>query len=780
MKASERRRRILDIFLKKGSLSYEEILDEMSGLGNEEKILNDMDNLVFFRFLEHLKEDKNKLKLRSVTEKQMNDNIKRIDKRLSKIAHEISPWYRKLTILTVLDESPPVDAEEILHMLATAISFPQSLQIVTASLRILESHTYVSRMEKELHKFRLTDKGRNLLMMPPLEKADELKKLEDEFADEYKTVVILDIVRKHGKIGRGISTGRIIAVLQEEYGRRGNNRRAVRKTLDSMVYSGILNVSEDKRGSMGGSYTLGDTALLIFGITHMVNSMNIHYPIADFKETVEQFFSNHEIRAFPVNKKLRINKILDFLEQYGENMEIAPKDLWVSYVRFLSDCLQSWKGELWEESETRCIVACILSRLSPSGVSVRKLREFPPPLPSEKQYHHQIGIAREYYLNATESYLKIGNYEEALRSFDHLESLSWKSPEFLILKGRIEMLRCDVRNPGEFEKVMKIFEEAVEISKKEKKVIAIFQKGLAYYQRGYYKEAGETWEKCLESKLFDNQKIILNHNLANAYSLSGHLEKAKTLYEKTVETARNLNMEKYRVNALVSLTDVLIDLCLWDEAEEKLKEIIKICGERQFARAEALAKANMGTLLTKKGDCEKALFYLEEAVKLGYKVCDPYEYGSILIHLGDTFRKLQMIDEAMDVYDETLQLIDKSDLELMLAAEIRKADLYIDRGDFDRSLELSKAVLEEAWLDDRRSRAEAHRIQGKVYLLKKDHYKAKECLEESEEIFVDLKLQYELLEVYELLELCCKTLKDGRETYYKNERENIQKRIGLL
>ncbi|MBU7046362.1 MAG: tetratricopeptide repeat protein [Theionarchaea archaeon] len=780
MKASERRRRILDIFLKKGSLCYEEILYEMSDLGNEEKILNDMDNLVFFRFLEHLKESKNKLKLRSVTEKQMKDNIKRIDQRLSKIVYEISPWYRKLTILTILDDSPPSDAEEILNMLATAMRFPQSPQVVTTSLKILESHTYVSRMEKELHKFKITDKGRNLLMMHPLEKALELKKLEDEFADEFKTFVILDIVRKHGKIGRGISTGRIIAVLQKEYGRRGNNRRAVRKKLDNMAYCDLLNASEDKRGSMGGSYTLGGTALAFFGITPMVNPMNMHIPIADFKETVEQFFNNYEIRAFPVEKKLHIKKILDFLEQYEQNMEIAPRDLWVSHIDFLSTCLRNWKGISWEESETRCIIACILSRLLPSNISVHRLREFSPPLPSEKQYHRQIGIAREYYFKAAESYLKSGNYEEALRSFDHLESLSWKSPEFLILKGIIEMLRCDVRKPGEFEKVMKIFEEAVEMSKKEKKVIAIFQKGLAYYQRGYYKEAGKTWEKCLESKLFDNQKIILNHNLANAYSLSGHLEKAKTLYEKTVETAKNLNMEKYRVNALVSLTDVLIDLCLWDEAEEKLKEIFKVCGERQFARTEALAKANMGTLLTKKGDCEKALFYLEEAVKLGYNVCDPYEYGSILIHLGDTFRKLQMIDEAMDVYDETLQLIDKSDLELMLAAEIRKADLYIERGDFDRSLELSKAVLEEAWLDDRRSRAEAHRIQGKVYLLKKDFYKAKECLEESEKIFVDLKLQYELLEVYELLELCCKTLKDGRETYYKNERENIQKRIGLL
>ena len=777
MKASERRRKILDIFLEKSPLSYKEILNEMSDLGNDIEILSDIDNLVFFRFIEHTKEDKNKLKLRSVTKKQMKDKIERINQRISKIDYEIPPWYRKLAVLTVLDKSHPADTDEVLGMLKNIYPYMQwPPQIVKTSLRILESHTYVSRMKKELHKFRLTNKGRDLLVNLPLEQASELKDLEDEFADEFKTFVILDIVKKYSRIGRGISTGKIIALLQEDYGKRGNNKRAVRKKLDNMVYSELLNVSEDKRGPRGGAYTLGDAALLLFGKKPWVNSMNMHNPVMDFKETVEHFFNDHEIRAFPVEKKSHIKKILDFLEQYEDNMEIVPKDLWISYINFLIGCLKGWKGKSWEESETRCIIACILSRLLPSEVSVRILEDYSPPLPSKEQYLHQIGITREYYFNMTESYLKLGRYKDALSSFNHLESLCWKSPEFLILKGKIEIHRYDVRKPGEFEKIIKLFEEAEKISKREEKVIALFQKGLAYYQRGYFTEAIKTWEKCLKSKLFDDQKIMLNHNLANAYALSGNLEGAKTLYEKNMETAEAVNMEEHRVNALVSLTDVLIDLCLWNEAEERLKETIQAC-EKHFPRAEALAKANMGNLLTKKGDYEEALSYLEEAVKLAYEICDPYEYGSILIHLGDTFRKLQMTDEAMDAYEKALQLIDKSDLNLMLTAEIKKADIYIDKGDLERSLELSKAVLEEAWLDDRRSRAEASRIQGKVCLLRKDFYKAKKYLEESEGIFEDLKLQCELLEVYELLEKCCRTLKDEKEGYYKTRRENIKERI---
>ncbi len=778
MKASERRRKILDIFLEKGSLSCDEILEEMSG-SDDAEILSDCDNLVFFRFIEHTKEDKDRLKLRSVTEEQMGNNIDRIERRLSKIVHEIPPWYRKLAILKILDESS-ADSEEVLHKLKSAVHAQWSPQMVNTSLRILESRSYVRRMEKELQKFRLTDKGKTVLAKSPLEKISELKKLGDEFADEFRAVTILDIVRKYSKIGRGISTGKIIAVLQGEYGRRGNQRRAVRKTLDKMVYCGLLNVSEDKRGPMGGSYTLGETALRLFeGPKVNLMDMNVHDSVIDFKETVTQFFAHHEMNAFPPDKKSRLNRVLDFLEQYEKNMEIAPKDEWVSHLMFLSTCLKGWKGTLWEEKETRCILACILSRLLPSRVSIQILEECPPPLPSRKQYIHQTGIAREYYFNVTKNYLRLGKYKEAVGSFDHLESLYWESPEFLILKGRIEMLRYDVRKPGEFKKVLKTFEDAEKMAKGEEKIFALFQKGLAYYQRGYFEEAKKTWEKCLESRLSDDQKLILNHNLANAYTLSGNLEGARALYEKTIEAAESLNMGKYRVNSLVSLTEVLIDLCLWDEAEKKLKETIQTCEEGHFLQAEALARANMGTLLTKRGKFDEALSYLEEAVKLAHSFCDPYEYGSILMELGDTFRKLQMTDEAMDVYERALQLIDRSDLNLMLAAEMKKADLYIDKGDYERSLELSKRVLEEAWLDDRRSRAEAYRIQGRVYLLKKEFYEARKHLEKSEEIFRSLELQYELVEVYELLEKCCRALKDEKENDYKMKREDLKQHISL-
>lgn len=778
MTVSERVRTVLDSVLRRGSLSYEEILHEMSDLQADIEILRDIDNLVFFRFMEHSKENKNRLKLRKRTEEQMMENPKRVTQRILRIVYETPPWYRKLVVLSTLQELETADEEEIRYTLNRELPHEKwPSQIINTSLRILEFRGYVSRLEKNLHKFTLTDKGRNLLVKCAAEKNSELKDLEDELSDQFKTFFLLDIVSTHGEVQRGISTGRILMTLQEQYGRRGNNRRAVRNILNKMVQCGLLNVSETKRRALGGAYTLGSTALTIFGVKLEENVLNMHPSILGFKETVEKVFEGCEINNFPFYKKSRVNHILDFVQEYEQNMDLAPKDIWVSHIMWLYSLLKDWKGTSWGELETRCILGCILSRLLPPGESIRILKDYPPPLPDEEQYVYQPGIAREYYFNLTKNHLSYGNYEEAQRSFDHLEPLCWTTPEFLIVKGRVEMLRYNTRKPGELEAIIDIFREAERISKGNQKISVLFQKGLAYYRRGYYKEAEETWEQCLKSRIFENQKIILNHNLANIYVLSGHLEKARGIYEQNLESARKLHEEKYVTYSLINLSDVLIDLCLWKEAEETLAEAIRMCEAHQYLRAEALARAGMGNLLTRRGKYEAALSYLEDAVKLADKTCDPFEYGSILIHIGTVFKKLKMVDEALDAYDTALRLISTSDLNLTLTAEIDKADLYIEKGDFERSLELSEAVLKEAWLDDRRSTAEAHRIQGEVYLMKKDAFRAKSHLEQSEKIFEDLNLKYQLLEVYQLLERCYHLLNDEKELHYRTAREALEKAL---
>ena len=784
VQTSKRRKKILEIFVEKGPLSYEEILDETSELGDPADILSDIDILVFFKFLQNVGVKRSELtpdtlvEMRPETGNQMQDNPLRINSRLTKLEHEFPPWYRKLAVLKVLDNQN-MACEEIINMLCNQFPLVRWHPLLTmASLRILKKHAFVSTGEKDSEKYTLTHKGGEWLEGLPIQKFLRFRKLKDEFTNEFRTIVILDIVRKYDETG-GISSRRIIRHLQSEYGIRGNNKRAVLNTLNSMVLTGLL-VSE------GNVYHLSKIIEYIplkvkkrLKRKEMI-TMNDYHSIQDFKETVEQFFDAYEIPNLREDIQSSIRQILYDLEQCNQDLSLRSPDEWLNHIVFLSSCLQEFRADTWGKGVFRCIIACVLSRLLLSEVSIKILLDYPPPFsPSKEHRHHCEGIAREYYFNLTEIYLDLGENEKAFQSFNYLKLLSWESFEFFILEGTVEMKKGTMSEAiNTFERA---FKRASKMSKEEEKIVALFHIGLAHYQRGDFTEAEETWERCLKLKCTVNQEIIVRHNLANAYRMSGESEKAKKFYEDSIAFAeRYPQKEEFKTESYVGLANILIDLCLWEEAERTLEEVIQECTEKGFSLVLALAETNFGVLLGRKGRYEEALAYHERALDRVDKGSNPQEYSMILTNKGDTLRQLKRVDEALTTLKEAHELVGSENQVLIQIVKISLADVYVDIGDFDKSWELAHSVLQERWLGNRRSEAEAQRIQGIILLRKNEFQRAKESLEQSERILNKLKLKYELLQVYKLLEVCYRRLKnEERETHYRNERETLVQQIGL-
>lgn len=832
MKISERRKKILDIFNEKEILSYNEILSKMSGTGEDIDILSDLDTLVFFKFLQHVKPRgksefgfTTQLELRPRTKTQMKDNPSRVISRLKKLEHEFPPWYRKLAVLTALNQyGMEIDA----IFKAVRDQYPQvrwSPLSVGASLKILErdKHKYVStEKEKNSEKYTFTSTGELLLEKCPFQQFLILRKLKDEFTTEFRTYEILNMVRDNNKAG--MSSGTIARYFQSKYGIRGNKRKAIRNTLENMIFSGLLRVSGGTKKRSGHMYHLGKTAESLLMNRERPAELLLgkdwrdkmdNRSIQNFKEMVEQFFREHEIFGIKRDDKSSIEQILDDLEQCKLDLSLRLPEEWATHIVFLTDHLRHVKADTWEKRAFQCISACILSRLLPPEVSVRILKDYPPPTkPPEELHRSYTRIAQEYYSNLTEAYLDLGEYEKAFESFNYLELLSWKSFDFFILEGRIKMLQCDMRKTSEAREVLGAFKNALKMSKGKERVIALFYMGLAQYQRGdfemkeklkpttpeeeeRYKElekrmkpktheeewerkgAKEIWESCLKMPCTVDQEIVVRHNLANIYRMLGDLEKARENYERIIVLAGDFpEKEEFKVKSFIGLSNVLIDQCSWDKAEEKLKETIQECTET-FPPVAAFAKMNLGVLLGRKGKYEEALACYKEALHFVNKKDNPQEYGTIFINRGDAFRHLKRMEEAMDAFKEAETAIGTENTIPLLALELSKADLFIDMGDLEEGWRLSRSVLQGAWLDNKRLEAEAKRIQGTVLFRKNEFYRARKSLEESEKIFGDLGLQYELLEVYALLEACCQRLKDEEQEIYRGKRENLLKEIGL-
>ena len=794
MQASERRRKILKIFQEKGKLTYNEILNESSELGDPIDILSDLDTLVFFKFLQHRKTQRDvepnleELELRPDPKtKELPIDDHKVLSRLAPLEQEYPSWYRKLAILTVLTRM--MSMEEVLESVNTR--YPHVMWshfLVEASLKILEDSKFVSaEKKKDSITYTQAPKGEILLKKSPIQQFSTLKKLTDEFTGEFRAHEILRIVGENNK--SGISSGRIVRYFQRKYGIRGNKRRAIRNTLRNMVFSGLLRVAggTEKRG--GHVYFLGKTAEYLF----LKKDGEIMHDIKDFKGTVKQFFETYKS---DIKKDIQstIERVLEDLEQCkGDLWSISPR-IWTDHIMLLSGYLQE-RTDVWEKQILQCIVACILSRLLPPQISLDLLKDYSPPSPgSEKEYLYYSGVVREYYFNLTETYMSLSRYEEALSSFERLELLSWESFDFLLLKGRIKMSQCGVRNQNEFIGVLTTFENArnraCEKSKRREEALALFYIGLLHFRRGDFEEAKKAWHKCRDLESSNNLRINLYHNLANAYRLSGEFDKAEEYYRGSIDRTRpdpgigeldviSQGLHGLRAKSFLGLANTLIDSCSWGEAEKILRELIQECTEKEILPVVAIAKTNLGDLLTRKKNFREALLCHEGALKLVDEHENPREYGIILINLGNALRLLQRFDEALDAFEKAFEVIGKENSLLLQELELCLADLYIDMGSLEKSLELSHSVLQERWLDNSRSEAKAQQIQGKVYLLKKDYREALGHLEKSKRIFHELALDYDLFEVYKLLETCYSALNSEIEAHYSIKRETLQQKLGL-
>jgi tetratricopeptide (TPR) repeat protein len=778
MKNLKRRKEILDVFKEDKTLSYQGVIERIEG--NPTDILNDLDILVSFNFLQNVKTKRKVilgpealLELRPRTEKQMEENPQKTVSRLSPLEREIPSWYQKLVVLTVLSQGEKT-AQEVFEVMRDKYpDFTWKHQLVEASLKILEENKYVDQKNKEDF-FTLTTRGRSLLEKPAIHQFADLKVMKEEFTTETRALEILNLVGEKAPI----SSRRIAEYLQKEYGMKGNKRKAVRNTLQNMVYCGILRVTGGVGGRGGSTYQLGKTeAYIRLG----GDKMGTH-EIQDFKGVVDQFFHQSNVRGIK-GKEPTVKEVLDELDHCKQDLSLRLPGEWVKRMVTLSEYLNDVQGEQWEERAFRCIVACALSRLLPPQITLPMLRDYPPPsmpLSGEQLLQFQ-GIAREYFFNMTEAYLEVAEFEEAFRSFEQLNLLCSETYDFLILKGRIEMLRRNIRDPAEFNTLLALFESAFKKSKGRERITAYFYVGLIHYQRGDYEEAKNQWEMALELESNQDRRIVIQHNLANAYRLSWKLEEARALYETIRTLAQVLKgKEEFRIESLLGLANVLIDLCQWDKAQETLQEVIKECAEGEFPLLDALARTNLGVLQYRRGKYEDALSHHETALYLIDEEVHPVEYGSVLINMADALRELQRTDEALQALDKAVALVGGSDMTLAVAAEISRADLLISMGDFTGSMRLAQSAFQETWLESPYPKAEAHRIRGTIYLHRKDFFRAKEELERSREILEKPQLKYELLRVYRLLESCYRGLNDKKkEELYRAGAERVTQLMGL-
>lgn len=516
--------------------------------------------------------------------------------------------------------------------------------------------------------------------------------------------------------------------------------------VNILIFTGIL--VRKSNGSGSYIYTTGETTSYI-----QEEGLYMYHSIKEAAQSLE-YFVDYAPEIHPIIKNLKKGTIVPGSQQ------------WVDYITLLSQYLI----DSAQSKEFLCAVACILARLLPPSVSVGILEQVQPPTKEriKKREKREINkfytdLYREYYFLLTEGYLSTKSIKKAAALLKIFESIAKKSFEFFILKGTIEIKKNNLQG------ALHAFEHAFEKAQENEKFTAKFYQGLVYYRLGNVKKAAAAWELCTHLKCSATRKNIVYYSLGNIYRISGNLSAAHTYYTKSIQLATELNTEKRVIRSFLGLANVFIDRCLWDKAEKTLKDIISTCTEKKYSIILALAESSLGNLYCRTGHYKKALEYHQEALQLVTRKNHPYECGMILIKVGDALRRLNRLDTALKTMKDAYT-VSKTNRTLSQAIQVGLADVYIDLKEYDTAQNILQAVLKETGNANQRAEAEVHRSLGRLYLEKKEYASAEHHLIQSEKIFREFQLYYELRNVLSLIEKFYKEIKnEEKEKYYRTQ-----------
>lgn len=132
-----------------------------------------------------------------------------------------------------------------------------------------------------------------------------------------------------------------------------------------------------------------------------------------------------------------------------------------------------------------------------------------------------------------------------------------------------------------------------------------------------------------------------------------------------------------------------------DSAIKEYQELLKHCRDASHLDRKAETFTQIGQLLCKQGEYDRALGYLQRAIGAYRRLDDPVGTCKALRNLGVVYVELGEFEEAESTYDEAIDLARNSDQELLYADLVNNLGTIMNmKGNWRRALDLYRDSLE--------------------------------------------------------------------------------------
>ncbi len=230
--------------------------------------------------------------------------------------------------------------------------------------------------------------------------------------------------------------------------------------------------------------------------------------------------------------------------------------------------------------------------------------------------------------------------------------------------------------------------------------------GYIAFQRSFFDQSEEYFNRALENFRVENE----NHKAAHIYKLMcilnyrrGDYESAKENIELAQEHFGKFSSSVHMLNCRIARARIAIFEGELDTAKEILSSVRAESSEEGLKRVHALSSEFLGEISYRKGDHEKALWYLDEALALAL---DTAPRGDVAVEvyrrMGDVYIALGRTAEAEDMLAKAIQLCeslgDKYELGSVYRAygliAVKRRDIDLARSFFNEAILTFKLIKE--------------------------------------------------------------------------------------
>ncbi|WP_191621697.1 tetratricopeptide repeat protein [Clostridium perfringens] len=261
------------------------------------------------------------------------------------------------------------------------------------------------------------------------------------------------------------------------------------------------------------------------------------------------------------------------------------------------------------------------------------------------------------------------NFDDYRTKFKRIESLLEKGDKYY--------------NDRNFEKAIKIYEEALELEDREEKKAKIYNNiGDLYYCIEEDQKAINLYEKALNLDCTDELKSEIYNNMGILYYNKNKYEKAKKLYEEALKCECK---DELRADVYNNIGNVYYYKSLYKEAIKSYEEALNLECTDEF---KVEIYNNLGNSYYNNREYEEAIKEYENALNLG---CTGELRAKIYNRIGNSYFYIRKYEESIREYKEALSLKCTDKLRSIIYNNIGNS--HYNNGEYEEAIKEYKEAL---------------------------------------------------------------------------------------